>query len=116
MGEEGPADAAVHPPAPAPAPRKEPWPSARLRAARRADGAEPRPRPVPRPPAPRKPPPPELWEGPAGVHRPPVEHEPDILGLSRHARSRLGNRAFTLFFVLVYGVILVQLIVSLVNP
>jgi hypothetical protein len=50
------------------------------------------------------------------VHRPPVEHEPDILGLSRHARSTLGNRAFTLLFVLIYSLILIQLIVSLANP
>ncbi|WP_158703584.1 hypothetical protein, partial [Pseudonocardia dioxanivorans] len=49
-------------------------------------------------------------------HRPPVEPEPSILGLSRHTRSRLGSRLFTLFFVAVFTVILVQLIVSLLNP
>jgi len=54
---------------------------------------------------------------PAGLRaRPRVEPEVGILGLSRHSRSRLGSRLFTLFFVFVFGLILVQLIVTLLQP
>lgn len=47
--------------------------------------------------------------------RPRIEAEPAILGLSRHSRSRLGSRLFTLFFVVVFGVIVIQLLVSLLG-
>jgi len=45
-----------------------------------------------------------------------VPDEPSILGFSRHSRSRLGSRLFTLFFVLVFTVIVVQTVVALLNP
>lgn len=48
--------------------------------------------------------------------RPRIEDEPSILGLSRHSRSRLGSRVFTMFFVLVFAAIVVQLVVSLLHP
>jgi len=48
--------------------------------------------------------------------RPRVVEDPGILGLSRRARSRFGSRLFTLFFVLVFAVILIQLVVSLLSP
>jgi hypothetical protein len=48
-------------------------------------------------------------------HRPPVRPDPHIVGLSRRLRGRLGSRAFTLVFVGIYLLILVQLIVSLTN-
>jgi hypothetical protein len=38
-----------------------------------------------------------------------------ILGLTRHSRSKLGSRLFTLFFVLVYLVIFVQLVWSILQ-
>jgi hypothetical protein len=47
--------------------------------------------------------------------RPRIEQEPSILGLSRHSRSRIGSRAFTLFFVFVFALILVQLVVTLLS-
>ncbi|WP_214368347.1 hypothetical protein [Pseudonocardia sp. H11422] len=54
---------------------------------------------------------------PGGLqYRPPIEPEPSILGLSRHARGRAGSRAFTLVFVGIFAVILIQLIVELLNP
>ncbi|MCE0764812.1 hypothetical protein LWC35_18135, partial [Pseudonocardia kujensis] len=49
-------------------------------------------------------------------HRPPVRPDPQIVGLSRRLRGRVGSRAFTLVFVGVYLLILVQLIVALMNP
>jgi len=48
--------------------------------------------------------------------RPPVQPEPGILGFSRYTRGRRGSRLFTLFFVCVYALILVQLIVTLLQP
>lgn len=68
--------------------------------------------------------------GPAALRRPPVapgpppplrarpriEPEQGILGLSRHTRSRLGSRLFNLFFVCVFGLILVQMVVALLTP
>lgn len=48
-------------------------------------------------------------------HRPPVRPDPQIVGLSRRLRGRVGSRAFTLVFVGIYLLILVQLIVSLMN-
>ncbi|WP_232661432.1 hypothetical protein [Pseudonocardia sp. TRM90224] len=48
--------------------------------------------------------------------RPPIGEEPSILGLSRHSRSRLGSRLFTLFFVFVFALIVVQTIAVLLNP
>jgi hypothetical protein len=47
--------------------------------------------------------------------RPRVEPEPSILGLSRRSHSRLGSRLFTLFFVAVYAVIVIQLVVALLG-
>jgi hypothetical protein len=47
--------------------------------------------------------------------RPRIEPEPAILGLSRHSRSRLGSRLFTLFFVGIFTLILVQLVWSLLT-
>lgn len=48
--------------------------------------------------------------------RPRVADDEGLLGLSRRSRGRLGSRLFTWFFVFVYGLILVQLIVSLLRP
>ncbi|GAA4697730.1 hypothetical protein GCM10023215_40060 [Pseudonocardia yuanmonensis] len=48
-------------------------------------------------------------------HRPPVRPDPHIVGLSRRLRGRVGSRAFTLVFLGIYLLILVQLIVSLMN-
>lgn len=47
--------------------------------------------------------------------RPRIETEPGILGLSRRSRSRLGSRAFTLLFVVVFTLIVVQLVVALLE-
>ncbi len=47
--------------------------------------------------------------------RPRIEPEPSILGLSRMTRGRVGSRIFTLFFVLVYALITVQLVVTLLR-
>ncbi|WP_211177050.1 hypothetical protein, partial [Pseudonocardia acidicola] len=49
-------------------------------------------------------------------YRPRIEAEPSILGLSRHTRGRFGARAFNLFFIGVFALILIQLIVALLNP
>ncbi|MBW0115645.1 hypothetical protein [Pseudonocardia abyssalis] len=53
-------------------------------------------------------------------HRPPVPsarprvvEEPSILGLSRRARSRLGSRLFTLFFVAVFSLIALQMVLAI---
>ena len=59
----------------------------------------------PEPVAPAPPPRPDA--------RPRIVEDPVILGLTRVSRSKLGSRLFTLFFVFVYAVILVQLVVSL---
>jgi hypothetical protein len=49
--------------------------------------------------------------------RPRVVEEPGILGLSRLTRGRVGSRLFTLFFVLVYLVIVVQMVAAILdNP
>lgn len=48
--------------------------------------------------------------------RPRIVEEQGILGLSRRARGRVGSRLFTLFFVFVFGLILIQLVVSLLMP
>ena len=47
--------------------------------------------------------------------RPRIVQDPVILGLTRHSRSKLGSRLFTLFFVFVYLLILVQLIWSILR-
>ncbi len=66
-------------------------------------------RPVARPPV--RPP---VLHHPARA-RPPVDPEPGILGLSRLTRGRVGSRLFTLFFVTVFGVILVQMLVAILH-
>ncbi len=57
-----------------------------------------------------------------GVHRPPllrarppVVEEPEILGLSRLMRGRVGSRLFTLFFTAVFALIVVQMLVELLR-
>jgi hypothetical protein len=39
-----------------------------------------------------------------------------ITGITRRSRGRWGSRLFTLFFVFVFSVILLQLIDSLLHP
>jgi hypothetical protein len=46
--------------------------------------------------------------------RPRVEPDPSLFGFARHTRGRLGGRLFTLFFVLVFTVIVIQTIASIV--
>lgn len=65
------------------------------------------PAPGPDPAAPASPPRPDA--------RPRIVEDPVILGLTRVSRSKLGSRLFTLFFLFVYAVILVQLVVSLLH-
>jgi hypothetical protein len=48
--------------------------------------------------------------------RPRIVDEPSILGLARWSRGRVGSRAFTVFFVVVYALILMNLIHSLTDP
>jgi hypothetical protein len=48
--------------------------------------------------------------------RPRIVEEPGILGLSRRTRGRFGSRVFTLFFVLVFALIVVQMVVSILYP
>lgn len=48
--------------------------------------------------------------------RPRIVDDTVILGLTRHSRSRLGSRVFTLFFVFVFALIVVQMIASLLSP
>ncbi|MHA6624001.1 hypothetical protein ACU61A_01200 [Pseudonocardia sichuanensis] len=49
--------------------------------------------------------------------RPRVAPDPAILGLSRLTRGRMGSRLFTLFFVLVFTVIVVQMVAAILdNP
>ncbi|TCK27845.1 hypothetical protein [Pseudonocardia endophytica] len=76
---------------------------------------------VPRPPLPSPRRPPVVRTGPvvpnaadARASRPRVEPDPSLFGFARHTRSRLGARVFTLFFVLVFALILVQTIASIV--
>jgi hypothetical protein len=71
-------------------------------------------RPVGRP-APPPAPPPGVHRPPALRARPPVEEEPEILGLSRLARGRFGSRLFTLFFVAVFALIAVQALVEILH-
>ncbi|MGH3566534.1 MAG: hypothetical protein ACRDRH_10975 [Pseudonocardia sp.] len=47
--------------------------------------------------------------------RPRIEDDPGLLGLTRRSHSRVGSRIFTLFFVLVFAVILIQLVVALLE-
>jgi hypothetical protein len=53
---------------------------------------------------------------PGAPPRPRIVEEPGILGLSRLTRGRFGSRLFTLFFVLVFTVIAVQMVVSILDP
>jgi hypothetical protein len=74
--------------------------------------------PSPAPPGPAPPAasaPSAAPEHPALLPRPRIVQDPVILGLTRHSRSKLGSRLFTLFFVFVYLLIFVQLIWSLVQ-
>ena len=48
--------------------------------------------------------------------RPRIVAEPSILGLSRLTRGRFGSRVFTLFFVFVFTLIVVQMIASILDP
>jgi hypothetical protein len=73
----------------------------------------PKPRPIapmPRPPAAR---PPNRF---SVAPRPTVVDDLTITGLTRLSRSRWGSRLFTLFFVFVFTVILLQLIDALLYP
>jgi hypothetical protein len=45
--------------------------------------------------------------------RPRIVDEPGILGLSRLTRGRFGSRLFTVFFVLVYTVIVIQMVYAI---
>lgn len=56
---------------------------------------------------------PQLPPGP--TPRPRIVPEPSILGLSRLARSRFGSRLFTLFFVFVYALIVVQTVYAILD-
>jgi hypothetical protein len=56
---------------------------------------------------------PQLPPGPPP--RPRIVPEPSILGLSRLARSRFGSRLFTLFFVFVYVLIVVQMVYAILD-
>ena len=47
--------------------------------------------------------------------RPRVAPDPAILGLSRLTRGRVGSRLFTLFFVLVFTVIVVQMVAAILD-
>ncbi|MEV1293879.1 hypothetical protein [Pseudonocardia sp. NPDC049635] len=49
-----------------------------------------------------------IYRPPAVPARPPVELEPGLIGFSRLTRGRHGARAFTLAFVAIYLVIVVQ--------
>ncbi len=53
---------------------------------------------------------------PGAPPRPRIVEEPGILGLSRRTRGRFGSRVFTLFFVLVFALIVVQMVVSILYP
>lgn len=67
--------------------------------------------PAPRPAAVR----PSISRPPESRARPQIVVEDGILGLSRRARSRVGSRLFTLFFVAVYALILAELVFVLVH-
>lgn len=47
--------------------------------------------------------------------RPRIEDDTVLLGLTRRSNSRLGQRLFTLFFVFVFAVIVLQLLVTLLG-
>jgi hypothetical protein len=68
--------------------------------------------PLTRPAATRPAAAPVLASHPARA-RPPVSAEPGILGLSRLTRGRVGSRLFTLSFVAVFALILVQMLVAI---
>ncbi len=79
------------------------------------------PLPVPRPPLPRPRRPYGVLLGPVvpnasdeRASRPRVEPDPSLFGFARHTRGRLGGRLFTLFFVLVFAVIVIQTVASIV--
>jgi hypothetical protein len=98
-----------------------PWPTAAQRAALGADPTgrpslpaarhAPARRPAARPPLAA----PEHAPARPLTARPRVEHEPSLLGFTRRSSSRAGSRAFALFFVLVFTVIVVHMLVVLVN-
>jgi hypothetical protein len=50
----------------------------------------------------------------ARAARPRVEPDPSLFGFARHTRGRLGARVYTLFFMLVFALIIVQTIASIV--
>ncbi|WP_224387644.1 hypothetical protein [Pseudonocardia sp. ICBG1293] len=76
--------------------------------------------PVPRLPAPRRPratgddPAGVVYRPPAVSARPPVDLDNGLLGFSRMTRGRIGARVFTIVFVLIYLVILVQTLSTIV--
>ncbi|MEU9818283.1 hypothetical protein ACIGG9_02755 [Pseudonocardia alni] len=76
--------------------------------------------PVPRLPAPRRPradgdePVGTVYRPPAVSARPPVDLDNGLLGFSRLTRGRIGARVFTIVFVLIYLVILVQTLSTIV--
>lgn len=76
--------------------------------------------PVPGLPAPRRPRPSTngidgpVYRPPAVSARPPVDLDPGLIGFSRLTRGRTGARVFTLFFVAVFLVILVQTLSTIV--
>lgn len=76
--------------------------------------------PVPRLPAPRRPradgdePVGTVYRPPAVSARPPVDLDNGLLGFSRLTRGRAGARVFTIVFVLIYLVILVQTLSTIV--
>ncbi|MER5672771.1 hypothetical protein [Pseudonocardia alni] len=76
--------------------------------------------PVPRLPAPRRPradgdePVGTVYRPPAVSARPPVDLDNGLLGFSRLTRGRVGARVFTIVFVLIYLVILVQTLSTIV--
>ncbi|WP_226361559.1 hypothetical protein [Pseudonocardia sp. ICBG1142] len=76
--------------------------------------------PVPRLPAPRRPrsgdeePVGTVYRPPAVSARPPVDLDEGLLGFSRLTRGRVGARVFTIVFVLIYLVILVQTLSTIV--
>lgn len=92
--------------------------------------AAPTPAPEPPPKTPLVAAPPSAPERPAAAPRPPVRapnrfsvaprptvvDDLSITGITRRSRGRWGSRAFTLFFVFVFAVILLQLIASLLHP
>lgn len=48
--------------------------------------------------------------------RPPVrDAEPSLLGLTRRSRTRIGQLAFKWVFVIIFGVILIQMIIALLT-